>query len=449
MELQQSDPFGNMKSGSEETPSIIKIFGVGGAGCNAVDLMYKTGIKGVNYVNCNTDKQALDRSPVKKQIQLGKTQTCGLGAGCDPEAGKNAAIESLPEIEAVLKAGTKMVIIAAGMGGGTGTGAAPVIAEAAHNLGILTIAVVTIPYKVEGRQKLSVAIEGIDAMQKYVDSILVLNTDKLRDLYGNMKVSEGLGKANELTCIATKGIAEMISVDMTCNVDFADIKKATLQSGCAVMGVGVAKGENRALEAVKQAVTSPLLNNNDIYGARSIIVSVLSDPEDEVTIDEQGVIMDFLADMAGGEENDEYWMKWGEGTDENLTDGEVRVTVIATGYANDCFMTRKAGTAIKIARNPNGENVVIDGAADANEGDVAPMTEEEKQQLEAKKRKAAEVNKKIDILYGNENQTETFTRFDYSKLSEPRTVALKDMTEEVLSNIENTTAYARRTASVN
>jgi cell division protein FtsZ len=241
----------------------------------------------------------------------------------------------------------------------------------------------------------------------------------------------------------------MISVDMTCNVDFADIKKATLQSGCAVMGVGVAKGENRALEAVKQAVTSPLLNNNDIYGARSIIVSVLSDPEDEVTIDEQGVIMDFLADMAGGEENDEYWMKWGEGTDENLTDGEVRVTVIATGYANDCFMTRKAGTAIKIARKPNGENVVIDGAADANEGDVAPMTEEEKQQLEAKKRKAAEVNKKIDILYGNENQTETFTRFDYSKLSEPRTVALKDMTEEVLSNIENTTAYARRTASVN
>ncbi|MGC8803096.1 MAG: cell division protein FtsZ, partial [Bacteroidales bacterium] len=273
--------------------SIIKVIGVGGGGGNAVNHMFRQGIKDVDFVVCNTDAQALANSPVPVKVQLGSSLTEGRGAGNKPDIGRQAAIENLQDIIDILSHNTKMVFITAGMGGGTGTGAAPVIAKTAREMGILTVAIVTVPFRFEGQLRINQAIDGINELEKYVDSLLVIHNEKLREIYGNLKISEAFAKADDVLTIAAKGIAEIITVHGYVNVDFADVQTVMSNSGVAILGSARARGENRALEAIQQAINSPLLNNNDIRGAKSILLNITSG-EDEVSMDEVGIITDYV-----------------------------------------------------------------------------------------------------------------------------------------------------------
>ncbi len=312
-----------------EMSSIIKVVGVGGGGSNAVNHMYNKGIKDVNFVVCNTDGQALLNSPVAVKIQLGESLTEGRGAGNKPDIGREAALENIDRITEVLSGNTKMVFITAGMGGGTGTGAAPVIARVASELGILTVAIVTIPFAFEGQQRINQAIEGINEMQKYVDSLLVINNEKLREIYGNLKISHAFSKADDVLATAAKGIAEIITVHGYINVDFADVQTVMTSSGVAIMGSGTASGEDRAVKAIGEALTSPLLNNNDITGAKSILLNITSGTE-EISMDEVGEITDFVNQAA----NKSALVIWGTGSDESLGDA-ISVTIIATGFGTN------------------------------------------------------------------------------------------------------------------
>src|SRR5664279_10720 len=249
-----------------ERSSIIKVIGVGGGGSNAINYMQRLGIKDVNFIVVNTDAQALSQSPVAVKIQIGASLTEGRGAGSKPEVGMQSAIESISEIEEILRSNTRMIFITAGMGGGTGTGAAPVIARAARELGILTVAIVTIPFKFEGQQRINQAIDGLNELKEYVDSLLVINNEKLREIYGDLGLSVAFSRADNVLATAAKGIAEIITVPGYVNVDFADVQTVMANSGVAIMGSAVASGENRALSAIQEAVSSPLLNNNDITG---------------------------------------------------------------------------------------------------------------------------------------------------------------------------------------
>jgi len=306
--------------------SIIKVFGVGGGGSNAVNHMYDNGIKDVDFVVCNTDSQALLNSPVPVKIQLGSSLTEGRGAGNKPAIGREAAIENLDDVIEVLANNTKMVFITAGMGGGTGTGAAPVIAKAAKELGILTVAIVTIPFRNEGQRRVNQAMEGIAEIEKHVDSLLVVNNEKIRQMFGDLKVSEAFSRADDVLSVAAKGIAEIITVHGYINVDFADVETVMTNSGVSIMGSAVAEGAGRAISAVEQALNSPLLNDNNIEGAKNLLVNITSGSE-EATMDEIGQITDFIQDCAG----DDADMIWGNGVDEKLGDA-LCVTVIATGF---------------------------------------------------------------------------------------------------------------------
>ena len=306
--------------------SIIKVIGVGGGGGNAVNHMFRLGIKDVDFVVCNTDSQALANSPVDIKIQLGSSLTEGRGAGNKPEIGRQAAIENIQDVINVLSKNTKMVFITAGMGGGTGTGAAPIIAKAAKELGILTVAIVTIPFRNEGKRRIAQAVEGIEAIEKHVDSLLVINNEKIREIYGDLRISEAFSKADDVLAIAAKGIAEIITVHGYINVDFADVETVMTNSGVAIMGSARASGEGRAIKAVKAALQSPLLNNNDISGARNILLNVTSG-KDEITMDEIGQITDYIQAVSG----DDADLIWGNGTDPKLGD-ELNVTIIATGF---------------------------------------------------------------------------------------------------------------------
>ena len=317
----------------ENKSSIIKVMGVGGGGGNAVTYMYQQGIHNVNFVICNTDAQALAKSPVPVKIRLGKSKTEGLGAGNKPDVGREAALDSLDEIREVLDTGTKMVFVTAGMGGGTGTGATPVIARIARELGILTVAIVTIPFNFEGPLRRKQALEGIDELKSHVDSLLVINNEKLREMYGDLTITDAFSKADNVLTMAAKGIAELITLPGRVNVDFADVSKIMTGGGITVMGSATASGENRAREAVEAALNSPLLNNNDITGARRILLNITSGTgENEVTMDELSVITDFVTRSS---RNDE--MIWGAGNDESLGDA-VCVTIVATDFQNKCFV---------------------------------------------------------------------------------------------------------------
>lgn len=309
--------------------SIIKVIGVGGGGSNAVNHMFRQGIKDVNFVVCNTDAQALDKSPVPIKIQLGESLTEGRGAGNKPEVGKQAAIENLNDIIKVFSSNTKMVFITAGMGGGTGTGAAPVIAKAAKEMGILTVAIVTIPFRHEGQLRINQAITGINEIKAHVDSLLVINNEKLREVYGNLRLSEAFSRADDVLSIAARGIAEIITVHGYVNVDFADVQTVMANSGVAIMGTGFAEGENRAVTAIDLALTSPLLNNNDIKGAKNILLNITSGKE-EVTMDEVSEITDFVTREAASNTN----IIWGAAVDEKLGN-QISVTVIATGFPSN------------------------------------------------------------------------------------------------------------------
>ena len=313
----------------KEESSIIKVIGVGGGGSNAVNHMYKQGIRGVDFVVCNTDQQALDMSPVPKKIALGSSLTEGRGAGAQAEVGRNAAIENLDDIKEVLGNDTKMVFITAGMGGGTGTGAAPVIAEAARELGILTVGIVTIPFGFEGKKRKLQASIGLEELKKHVDTVLIISNDKLREMYGNLKLSEAFGQADDVLSIAAKGIAEIITVEGYVNVDFEDVRTVMTSSGVAIMGSATTSGEDRAIKAVEQALASPLLNDNNIYGASNILLYI-SSGRDEVTMDEVAEITDYIQEEAGMDAD----VIWGNGTDEDLGD-KLTLTVIATGFTGE------------------------------------------------------------------------------------------------------------------
>src|SRR6478609_5965060 len=310
----------------QEENSIIKVIGVGGGGSNAVNHMFRLGIKGVDFIVCNTDKQALEKSPVKNKIQLGVQSTKGLGAGSIPDVGRDAAIESIDEIKSYLSEDTQMVIITAGLGGGTGTGAAPVIASIAREMGILTVGIVTIPFTFEGKKRRAQAEAGLEELKKYVDTLLVIGNDKLREIYGNLKMSEAFEHADDVLTGAAKSIAEIISLHMHINVDFNDVKTVMKDSGVAIMGSAIAGGEKRAIKAVEQALNSPLLNDSDISGARHVLLNIMSG-SDDIDMDEFGDITDFIQEAAGGTAE----LITGYGTDASLGDN-VSVTIIATGF---------------------------------------------------------------------------------------------------------------------
>jgi cell division protein FtsZ len=304
----------------------IKVLGVGGGGGNAVNYMYNKGIAGVGFVVCNTDSQALINSPVPVTVQLGNEITQGRGAGNMPELGRQAAEESVDQLNALLENTTDMVFITAGMGGGTGTGAAPVIADLCKKLNILTIAVVTVPSKSEGPKRYDQAIEGVNEIKQHVDSLLVINNDKIREIYGNLPASQAFAKADEIVATAVKGVAEIITLHGSINIDFADVSTVMTGSEVFIMGIGTASGENRAHLAVDNALESPLLDSNDIFGTKDILLNITSGAN-EITIGEIGEIIEYLQDKAGDDAN----IIWGNGFDKSLTD-EVCVTIIATGF---------------------------------------------------------------------------------------------------------------------
>ncbi len=308
--------------------SIIKVIGVGGGGGNAINYMYENGIEGVDFVVCNTDSQALEASPVPTKIQLGAELTEGLGAGSNPETGRKAAEESIDKVTELLDANTKMLFITAGMGGGTGTGAAPVIAEVAKEKGILTVGVVTIPFSTEGGNRHKYAMQGLKELRKNVDTLLVINNDKLIEIYGNLTFTQAFAKANEVLNTATKGIAEVISQHLLVNIDLNDARRVLENSGTAVMGQATASGENRAIEAVKGALDSPLLNDNNIKGAKQVLLKIVTGGgEEEIRMMELSDIKQKIQEAAGCEVN----IIEGIGIDPELN-GEVCVTVIATGF---------------------------------------------------------------------------------------------------------------------
>jgi len=306
--------------------SVIKVLGVGGAGCNAVNHMFNEGIQGVDFLICNTDAQALQISPVPIKIQLGVTLTEGRGAGNQPEHGEQAAIENLEDVRRVLEGTTKMLFITAGMGGGTGTGAAPVIARLARELDILTIAVVTVPSPAEGRRRFQQALDGVGKLKEQVDSMLVISNEKLQTIYGNLPASQAFKKADDIIGTAVKGVAEIITLHGNINIDFADVDTVMAGSEVFIMGTGVAEGENRAMTAVYQALESPLLDSNDIYGTKDILLNIISG-EDEITMGEIGDIIEYLQEKAGQDAN----IIWGNGIDRKLGN-QISVTIIATRF---------------------------------------------------------------------------------------------------------------------
>ena len=306
--------------------SIIKVIGVGGGGSNAVTHMFRQGIKGVDFIICNTDLQAMESSPVPTKVPLGANLTGGLGAGAVPSIGKNAALENIQDLKNILEKGTKMLFITAGMGGGTGTGAAPVIASVSKELGILTVGIMTMPFSFEGRKRNQHAEQGINEMKKYVDALLIICNDKLRDLFGDQKLSAAFGHADDVLTTAAKGIAEIITVTGYINVDFEDVKTVMKDSGVAIMGSGIAKGENRAIHAIETALNSPLLNDNNIEGSNNLLLYIASGNE-EITMDEVTEITDYISEKTKNSAE----VIWGNGIDESLEDN-ISITIIATGF---------------------------------------------------------------------------------------------------------------------
>lgn len=332
----------------KELSSIIKVIGVGGGGSNAVNHMFKQGIKGVDFIVCNTDQQALDISPVPTKLVLGTTLTKGRGAGSKPEVGKNAAIENIEDVRKLISNNTEMVFITAGMGGGTGTGAAPVIAKVAKEQGILTVGIVTVPFTQEGKKRREQALDGIKEMRDSVDSLIIINNDKLREIYGNLKASQSFAKADDVLSMAAKGIADIITTTLQINTDINDVKTVMTDSGVAIMGTASAIGENRAVRAAEEALSSPLLNDNEIQGARYVLVNITCGSGDnEITMEELGDISDYIQEAAGQSAE----VIKGYGIDESLG-GNVNVTIIATGFnSKDIQPSELKPKTEKIVRN--------------------------------------------------------------------------------------------------
>lgn len=337
----------------KDLSSIIKVIGVGGGGSNAVNHMYNQGIQGVDFIVCNTDRQALDISPVPIKIQLGFSLTEGRGAGAIPEIGKNAAIENINEIQDILGNGTKMVFVTAGMGGGTGTGAAPVIAQVAKEMGILTVGIVTIPFGFEGRKRRQQAELGLEEMRSHVDTLLIINNERLREITGNLTIGNAFSQADNVLTIAAKGIADVISVTGSMNVDFNDVNTVMKNSGVAIMGSASSEGEDRAIHCIQEAMQSPLLNDNNIEGANYVLLNITYGDK-EVTMDEISTITDYIQDEAGSTAD----VIWGHGYDPTLGD-KLSVTLIATGFkSSPTTGFEKAPEKVKIELDGENRNEI-------------------------------------------------------------------------------------------
>ena len=344
--------------------NVIKVIGVGGGGSNAINYMHSKGIKGVDFVVCNTDSQALESSHVENKIQLGITLTEGLGAGANPEIGEKAAVESFDDIRKMFETNTKMVFITAGMGGGTGTGAAPIISKLAKEMNILTVGIVTMPFQFEGKIRSDQAKIGVNKLRKQVDALIVINNNKLRDIYGNLGFKEGFAKADEVLATASKGIAEVITHHYTQNIDLKDAKTVLENSGNAIMGSSTASGSKRSLEAISSALDSPLLNDNRITGAKNVLLLIVSGTE-EITIDEIGLINDYIQERAGHGAN----IIMGIGDDESL-ESSISVTVIATGFDPNQQQEIIHADPKKIIHNLDDNNEIVQNLHDKKQNKI-------------------------------------------------------------------------------
>ena len=389
--------------------NVIKVIGVGGGGSNAINHMFKQGIKGVDFVVCNTDSQALQNSPVPNKIQLGINLTEGLGAGANPEVGQQSALESMEDIEKMLDSNTKMVFITAGMGGGTGTGAAPVIAQMAKEKDILTVGIVTIPFQFEGKIRYAQAMEGVKRLGKQVDSLIVINNNKLREVYGNLGFKAGFSKADEVLSTASKGIAEVITHHYTQNIDLKDAKTVLSNSGTAIMGSAKAEGENRAKDVIMAALDSPLLDDNKITGAKNVLLLVVSGTS-EITIDEIGEINDYIQSEAGHNAN----IIMGVGEDESLGES-ISVTVIATGF------------------NIEQQKEIINAEPRRI---VHPLEENQTNVVDLTQQNHAQVSLKTDAPIETPESKIVFELIDELEVIEPKVVTDLIATTEVLKNIE-------------
>lgn len=473
--------------------SIIKVIGIGGGGSNAVNHMFEQGIQGVDFIICNTDNQALESSPIPTKIQLGQR---GLGAGSIPDVGRESALENIEDIRQLLEKNTKMLFITAGMGGGTGTGAAPVIAKVAREMDILTVAIVTIPFSFEGRKRKIQAEAGIEELRQNVDSLLIICNDKLREVHGDLKLSDAFEKADSILSVAAKGIAEIITVTGYINVDFEDVKTVMKNSGTAIMGSAIAEGENRATKAVEEALSSPLLNDNQIKGSDNILLYLASGAE-ELTMDEVTEITDYIQEAAG--QNAE--IIWGNGIDESLGNN-ISITLVATGFHNELKSTsstsieRKVHTLVEgpreeqvkikpkpIITEPITEITLLDKKQIKDEDiisieqveykteneptniSVAPVEEKIDKQLEStdtglnfttyiRPHPIAIVKNETSDLFENNNQQSQIEQDAIEKRSKERISKLKDLSMKLRSpqeidNMEKTPAYIRRQVELN
>ena len=427
----------NQKRGNHRDAE-IKVIGVGGGGGNAVNYMHRQGIRDVDFVICNTDAQAMESSPVQVRVQLGASLTEGRGAGNKPEVGKEAAVENIRDVMQALSENTKMVFVTAGMGGGTGTGAAPVIAKACRDAGYLTVAIVTIPFRNEGRRRIKQAADGIAELEGYVDSLLVINNERIREMYGDFPISEAFSRADNVLATAAKGIAEIITVPGYINVDFADVVTVMRKSGLAIMGTGIAEGENRAAKAIEAALNSPLLNNNDIRGARNILLNITSGSV-EVTMAEIGEITDIVQNKAGFDAD----LIWGNGHEDSLGE-KLSVTIIATGF--------NTGIIPELNRESNQKtekHVLFDAIAPespVNNGiqtkKDAPVGTQKVFEFDLTKEKKQE-ELEFEALYPG--------TIKERKDTQPKT-SLKDfelMSDEDVDNYESVPAYLRRQIRMN
>ncbi len=392
----------------EKEKSIIKIIGVGGGGGNAVNHMYREGIHDVSFVLCNTDNQALNDSPVPVHLQLGKE---GLGAGNKPSKAREAAEESIEEVKAMLNDGTKMAFITAGMGGGTGTGAAPVIARVSKELGILTVGIVTIPFRFEGERKIGQALDGVEEMSKHVDALLVINNERLREIYPELPILEAFGKADDTLSVAAKSIAEIITVHGLINLDFNDVKTVLKDGGVAIMSTGYGEGDGRVRRAIEDALNSPLLNDNDIFNAKKILLSLSFCNEKNngggLMMEEMNDVNDFMAKFGS-----DFEIKWGLATDPELG-SKVKVTILATGFG--------------ISN--------VDGMDDH----IKKHSQEEAERRAAEEEKVADLRAKMEHYYGPDNKSSKYKRRPQIFIFRP-----EDLDNDiVISSVDSTPTYKR------
>ncbi|WP_346856705.1 cell division protein FtsZ [uncultured Draconibacterium sp.] len=415
--------------------SIIKVVGVGGGGCNAVNHMYEEGITGVDYMICNTDSQALENSPVPIKLQLGVTLTEGRGAGNKPEMGEEAARENYEDLKKVLNENTKMLFIAAGMGGGTGTGAAPVIASLARELDILTIAVVTIPSRAEGKKRYDQAQAGLKKLGEYVDSMLVISNDRLHHIYGDLPASQAFKMADNIVATAVKGVAEIITVHGNVNIDYTDVHTVMHKSDVFIMGTGFATGEGRAMDAVNQALESPLLDSNDIYGTKNILLNIISGSE-EIRIGEIGEIIETLQEKAGQEAD----IIWGNGYDERLGD-RISVTILATGFVtnpNQELQPKKEIQNFDLEEEEPAKQEAFENKV--NDNLYAPEDEEEEliiRQSEAQPEPEIEVEETIMFTRPKNTVVEKPKKKSWIKKDKPTKTKTKKDEPVAESNIDN------------